>query len=60
MNCPQTLPIRITPIGPFQGISDNIRAADAALAAITSGSWFPSEERTLANTLEVETEKRKM
>lgn len=51
MNCPQILPIRIIPIGPPQGISDNIRAADVALAAITSGSCFPSDERTLAITL---------
>lgn len=37
-------------MGPAQGMSDNIRAADVALAAITSGSCFPSEERTLAVT----------
>lgn len=50
INWPQILPIRIIPTGPPQGISDIIRAADAALAAITSGSCFPSEERTLAIT----------
>ena len=44
--------MRITPMGPPQGISDNIRAADVALAAITSGSCVPSEESTLAITYE--------
>lgn len=39
-------------MGPPQGISDNIRAADVALAAITSGSCVPSEESTLAITYE--------
>jgi len=52
INCPEILPIRITPMGPPQGISDNIRAADVALAAITSGSCFPSEESTFAITYE--------
>lgn len=52
INFPEILPIRITPMGPPQGISDNIRAADVALAAITSGSCFPSEESTLASTYE--------
>lgn len=52
-NCPEILPIRITPMGPPQGISDSIRAADDALAAITSGSCFPSEESTLAITYEL-------
>jgi hypothetical protein len=33
-------------------MSDSIRAADVALAAITSGSRLPSEERTLAITYE--------
>lgn len=50
MNFPQILPIRIIPIGPFQGISESIRAADVALAAITSGSCLPSDERTFADT----------
>ena len=52
INCPHILPIRIIPMGPPQGISDNIRAADVALAASTSGSCFPSDERTLAVTYE--------
>lgn len=52
INCPPILPIRTTPMGPPQGISDNIRAADVALAASISGSCFPSEERTLAITYE--------
>ena len=43
---PLILPTRITPIGPFQGISDSISAAEEAFAAITSGSCFPSDERT--------------
>jgi hypothetical protein len=43
---PSILPTRITPIGPFQGTSDSISAAEDAFAAITSGSCFPSEERT--------------
>jgi len=50
INFPHILPIRTTPMGPPQGISDNIKAADVALAANTSGSCFPSEERTLAVT----------
>jgi hypothetical protein len=52
-NCPQILPIRIIPMGPPQGISDNISAADVALAAYTIGSCVPSEERTLAVTLKI-------
>jgi hypothetical protein len=52
INFPEILPMRITPTGPPQGISDNIRAADVALTAITSGSCFPSEESTLAITYE--------
>ena len=50
INFPHILPMRITPMGPPQGISDSIRATDVALAAITSGSCCPSEERTLAVT----------
>lgn len=45
-NFPSILPTRITPIGPFQGISDSISAAEEAFAAMTSGSCFPSDERT--------------
>lgn len=48
--CPSILPTRIIPMGPPHGISDNISAAEVALAAITSGSCFPSEESTLAIT----------
>ena len=44
--------MRITPMGPPQGISDNISAADVAFAAITSGSCVPSEESTLEITYE--------
>lgn len=55
INFPQILPIRIIPMGPFQGISESIRAADVALAAITSGSCLPSEERTFADTCKNQT-----
>ncbi|CAG0903163.1 unnamed protein product [Darwinula stevensoni] len=41
------IPTRTAPIGPDQGISDMLRAAEAALMAKTSGSCTPSTDRRL-------------
>jgi len=50
MNLPSTLPTRTAPIGPRNGMSERVRATEAALIAATSGSFSVSAESTKAMT----------
>ena len=44
MNSPSTRPMRTAPIGPFQGVSEMVTAADAALIAMISSGLMPSAD----------------
>ena len=50
INSPFTRPTRTAPIGPFQGILENDRAAEAAIIETMAGSFSPSMERTVITT----------
>ncbi|OPZ60004.1 MAG: hypothetical protein BWY88_00605 [Synergistetes bacterium ADurb.Bin520] len=47
---PSTSPMRTAPTGPPQGISESMRAMDAALMARTRGEFFWSTVITVATT----------
>ena len=50
MNWPLTRPTRTAPMGPLNGMSEIVRAAEAPLMPATSGSFSVSAESTKAMT----------
>ncbi len=50
MRDPSTRPTRTPPTGPWKGISETVRAADAPIIPRTAGSFSWSAERTVAMT----------